>query len=102
MSNGPGTSPQLPALASQVWGCHRAYATPVLLWRHLKGRGFACLPNCPAAFYSERVCCCRRLIEPFADRSALSHLGRTSGIWAFVLWDRPLKSIVSALAVGAH
>ena len=55
MSNGPGTPPQLPALASQVWGCPLGpYAAPVLLWRHLKGRGFACLlpgslPNCAAA-----------------------------------------------------
>jgi hypothetical protein len=31
-----------PALASQVWGCPEGpYAAPLLLWRHLKGRGFA-------------------------------------------------------------
>jgi hypothetical protein len=38
------------------------------------------------------------LIEPFADRSALPHLGRISGIWGFISWERPLKSIVSAWA----
>jgi hypothetical protein len=42
------------------------------------------------------------LIEPFADRSALSHLGRTSGIRGFISWEHPLKSIVSALAGAAR
>jgi hypothetical protein len=40
-----------------------------------------------------------RFIEPFADRSALSHLGRTSGIWGFISWELPLESIGSVEAV---
>jgi hypothetical protein len=43
MSNGPGTSPQLPALASQVWGCQLApHAAPAFLQGQTKGRGLAC------------------------------------------------------------
>jgi hypothetical protein len=69
-----------------------AHAAPALLSdSSQKGRGFRCDPG-PIS----------RLIEPFADCSALSHLGRTSGIWGFISWEHPLKSIVSALAGAAR
>src|SRR5262249_53101608 len=56
-----GTPPRQPALASQVWGCFSPgpRAAPVLLQRHVKGRGLPaclpnCLPNCVARRRSER------------------------------------------------
>jgi len=38
-----GTPPPLPALASQVWGCHKGLALPRLFYGIVKGWGFACL-----------------------------------------------------------
>jgi hypothetical protein len=81
-----------------AWSCPDAAsraAGPLLSDSTPKGPGFRCDPG-PIS----------RLIEPFADRSALSHWGAHIRHWGFRFahlsigsgWQRPLKNVVSVLA----
>jgi hypothetical protein len=53
--------------AAQTW----PRAAPVLLQRHVKGRGFACLPNCPTATTQERAASSRRWFPAWGCRVCL-------------------------------